>query len=126
MLKALRFSNAETIFSGPWNAIVLAQQPTERPQLGIHDLGAIAKVAPEAVIVQYWGDIDRIAARYFGLKVWPRRTPGKGQMGMALEELGPEPTISLITGGLKAAQMVLTGAARAPDDVAQVVLRREG
>ncbi|MCT7375586.1 hypothetical protein [Chelativorans salis] len=113
------FPNPDMVFTHSWNAVVLAQRPTDRPSLGIHDLGRIAKVAPNAVILQYWGDIDRKAARYFGLKVWPPRTPGKSQMGMPLEALGPEPMVRLIAGTLKAAELVLAGGTPGPGGVAQ-------
>ncbi|WP_246225888.1 hypothetical protein [Chelativorans xinjiangense] len=114
------FPNPDMVFTHSWDAVVLAQRPTNRPSLGIHDLGRIAKVAPNAVILQYWGDIDRKAARYFGLKVWPPRTPGKSQMGMPLEALGPEPTVRLIAGALKAAELVLAGGPSGPGGVAQL------
>lgn len=114
------FATAHDIMAGEWQGVVLAQRPGDQVSLGIRELGMIAKAAPKAVIVQYWGDIDRTAARYFELRVWPPRTPGKGQMGMPLEALGPEPTVRLIAGGLKAAQLALEGKAPSPDSLLQL------
>jgi len=115
------FQNPDSVFAHPWDAIVLAQRPADKPRLSITDLGKIAKVAPGAVIIQYWGDVDRKAARYFGLSVWPPRSPGKGQMGIPMEMLGPEPTLHLLGGALKAAELVLAGEPLDPEGVAQLV-----
>ncbi|MBY8918270.1 hypothetical protein KUG85_09440 [Nitratireductor sp. L1-7-SE] len=114
-------AHANQIFEHDWRAILLAKRPREEPRLGIQDLGWIAKSAPDATVVQYWGDVDRKAARYFELKVWPQRTPGKGQWGIPLDTLGPGPILQRITGGLKAAQSVLAGMPTAPDSLAQTL-----
>ncbi len=115
------FSRADLVFEHSWDAVVLALRPMDEPRLGIRDLGLIAKAAPEATIIQYWGDIDRKAARYFELTVWPPRTPGKGQWGLPLETLGPEPVLRRITGALKAAQLILSGAPTQPGGLAQIL-----
>ncbi|WEX10471.1 hypothetical protein [Chelativorans sp. AA-79] len=115
------FQSPDVVFSHPWDAVVLAQRPERKPRLDIGDLGKLAKVAVDTVVVQYWGDIDRKAARYFGLKVWPPRSPGKGQMGMPIEMLGPEPMLRLIAGALKSAELVLAGEPLDPEGVAQRV-----
>jgi len=109
----------DVVFSHPWDAVVLAQRPSEKPRLDIGALGKLAKAAAGTIIIQYWGDIDRKAARYFGLTVWPPRSPGKGQMGMPFEMLGPEPLLRLITGAFKAAELVLAGQPLEPDGLAQ-------
>jgi hypothetical protein len=114
------FPNPDMVFAHSWDAIVLAQRPTDRPRLNIRDLGRIAGIAPGAVIVQYWGDIDRKAAHYFGLDVWPPRAPGKGQLAVPLEALGPEPAVRLLAGSLKAAELVLAGGPLDPHGLAQL------
>ncbi len=114
-------AHANQIFEHSWDAILLAKRPHDEPRLGIQDLGWIAKSAPNATVIQYWGDVDRKAARYFELKVWPQRTPGKGQWGLPLDTLGPSPMLRRITGGLKAAQTVLAGQPIAPGDLAQTL-----
>ncbi|MDZ5697838.1 hypothetical protein [Chelativorans sp. M5D2P16] len=115
------FPRPDMVFEHAWNAVVLAQRPTTDMQLDIRDLGHLAKVAPDAVILQYWGDIDRKAARYFGLEVWPPRTPGRGRLGLPLEVLGPEPTVQLAASALKAAELVLAGKPLHPGGLAQVL-----
>ncbi|WP_265519407.1 hypothetical protein [Nitratireductor luteus] len=120
-VKVVVFPNPSTMFTHSWDAIVLAQRPTDQPSLGIRDLGRIAEAAPNATIIQYWGDIDRKAAHYFGLEVWPPRAPGKGQMGMPLEALGPAPTVRLLAGALKAAELVLAGGVTGHGGVAQLL-----
>ncbi|WP_295813372.1 hypothetical protein [uncultured Nitratireductor sp.] len=114
-------AHANQIFEHDWDAIVLAKRPHEEPRLAIQDLGWIAKSAPNATVIQYWGDVDRKAARYFELKVWPQRTPGKGQWGIPLETLGAEPMLQRITGSLKAAQTVLAGMPTEPGGLAQTL-----
>lgn len=115
------FPNPDMLFTHSWDAIVLAQRPTARPRLTVRDLGRIAKIAPGTIIIQYWGDIDRKAAHYFGLDVWPRRAPGKGHMAMPLEALGPEPAVRVLAGSLKAAELVLAGGPIGPHGVAQLL-----
>lgn len=119
------FPRADLVFEHSWDAIVLALRPLDEPRLGIRDLGVIAKAAPAATIIQYWGDIDRKAARYFELSVWPPRTPGKGQWGLPLETLGAEPVLRRITGALKSAQLVLAGAPTQPGGLAQVLTQND-
>ncbi|MCR4268770.1 hypothetical protein [Nitratireductor sp. ZSWI3] len=115
------FPRADLVVEHGWNAIVLALRPQDEPRLDIRDLGHLAKAAPDATIIQYWGDIDRKAARYFELTVWPSRTPGKGQWGLPLQVLGPEPMLQRIAGALRAAQTVLAGVTPEPGDLAQVL-----
>ncbi|WP_367715622.1 hypothetical protein AB2N04_16500 [Nitratireductor sp. GISD-1A_MAKvit] len=114
-------AHARQVFEHAWDAIVLAKRPHDEPRLTIQDLGWIAKTAPGATIVQYWGDVDRKAARYFELRVWPSRTPGKGQWGLPLETLGARPMLQRITGALKAAQNVLAGLPTAPGGLHQTL-----
>lgn len=115
------FPSPETVVEHPWTVVVLAQRPSEQVRLGIRDLGHIAKAVPGALIVQYWGDIDRKAARYFELRVWPPRTPGRGQWGMPLDVLGAEPNFGRIAGAFRSAQAILSGEALTPEGLAQIV-----
>ncbi len=113
------FQNSDVVFAHPWDAVVLAQRPTNKMRLDITALGKLAKAAAGTAIIQYWGDIDRKAARYFGLRVWPPRSPGKGQMGMPLEMLGPEPLLRLVAGAFKSAEMLMAGQPLDPEGLAQ-------
>lgn len=119
------FPSANVIFDHKWDAVVLAQRPAQQARLGIRDLAHIAEAAPDATVIQYWGDIDRKAAHYFELEVWPPRTPGRGQWGVPLETLGAEPVLRRVTGALKAAQLVLAGAPIEPQGLAQTVTQTD-
>jgi len=116
--RALRERGARTsTFSHPlhltadtWTAIIVALRPSDKPLMNIQSLGRISESAPNAVLIQFSGELDRSAASYFGLKVWPPKKPGRGQLGLLLDVLGPQPIIRKLIGGLKAAEAAYRGA----------------
>ena len=73
-------------------------------------------VAPGAVLVQYWGDVDRAALAAAGVRVWPAEAPGAGHMGVLPSAVGPEPIIRLQAGGLKVGQVLAGGLERASQE----------
>jgi hypothetical protein len=87
------------------DALLVAMRPS--PALAIDERAAavLAKHIPDAIVAQYWGDIDRKALQARGFPVWPPNEPKPGHMGILLSALGPEPVIRLQTGGLRAAEM---------------------
>ena len=89
------------------DVLLVALRPREKPVVDAQAAGVIAERLPGAVLAQYWGDIDRIALRSFGVSVWPPNEPQVGHMAILLSALGPEPVIRLQTGGLRAAETVL-------------------
>lgn len=126
---ALRERGARTdVFAHPllmtgskWDAIVVAMRPSDKPPMDINCLGHIAANARNALLVQFSGEIDRSAAHYFGLRVWPPKRPARGQLGLPLEALGAAPTIRKLIGGLKAAEAAYRGADLGTDSVGFIV-----
>jgi hypothetical protein len=89
--------------------------------MNINSLGRIFENARKAPLVQFSGEIDRSAASYFGLMVWPSKKPGRGQLGLPLDVLGPSPAVRRLTGGLKAAEAVYRGVELGRDDIGFLV-----
>jgi hypothetical protein len=108
--RASIFTHPMKLTADAWDAIVVAMRPSDKPAMNINSLGWIAERAPEALLVQFSGEVDRLAAAYFGMRVWPPKKPGRGQVGLPLEVLGPAPTIRKMAAGLKAAERAYRGA----------------
>jgi hypothetical protein len=104
-----------------WDAVVVALNPANNPALASAELNMLAKAAPLALLGQFWGDIDRAAARAAGFTLAPTAAPKDGHMGILLNELGPEPIIRLQTGGLRAAELVFRGNELSVENVAQLL-----
>ncbi|MHC4043491.1 hypothetical protein [Bradyrhizobium sp. 23AC] len=116
------FDSIAAVHPGAWEAFVVALQPTDSPRIGRAEAAHLAACAPDgAVVVQFWGDIDRAVLADNGLAVWPPQSVGQGHMGILLSEIGPEPIIRLQTGGLRAAEWVRRGGAVTEDGFAQLV-----
>ncbi|SFO57417.1 hypothetical protein SAMN05216330_103696 [Bradyrhizobium sp. Ghvi] len=119
------FKNVAAVRPGAWDAFVVALQPATTPRVGEAEAAHLAACAPGAVVMQFWGDIDRAALARNGLSVWPTLSVGQGHMGILLSEIGPEPIVRLQTGGLRAAEWVRRGGAVTPDGFAQLVRWQE-
>lgn len=89
-----------------WDAVVVALRPCGRPVLTASDVAALAEVAPEAVVIQFWGDLDRSALAAAGLPVWPEAPPPPGHMGILPSAVGPEPVVRLQAAGLKVGEVL--------------------
>jgi hypothetical protein len=89
-----------------WDAVVVALRPCGRPVLTASDVGALAEVAPAAVVAQFWGDVDRSALAAAGLPVWPEASPPPGHMGILPSAVGPEPIVRLQAAGLKVGEVL--------------------
>lgn len=111
------FERAEDLADGAWDAVVVALLPSGGG-LGRSQLEIIARRAPKALLSQFWGDVDRSAARELGVAVHPREAPPPGHMGILLDRLGHEPIIRLQAGSIKSAEIVRRGAPLLPDGVA--------
>ena len=88
---------------------MVALHPTDGPVLGAREASLIAERWASAVVVQYWGDVDRSALAAAGLSYWPREAPPAGHMGVLPSAVGPEPIVRLQAGGLKAAEVAWRG-----------------
>jgi hypothetical protein len=84
-----------------FDAIVVALEPGNTPVLTATDAKGIAEHWPDAIVAQFWGDIDRAALKKMGIAVWPAEAPAPGHMGILPSAIGPEPVVRLQAGGLK-------------------------
>ena len=113
------FARPEEVTGGGWDTVLLALDPNHRPALGEAELAALGRAAPGALLAQFWGDVDRGAARRHFADVRPLVAPREGHMAILLSALGPEPIVRLQAGGLSAAERVRRGAATPPGGVAE-------
>ncbi|HEX5496992.1 MAG TPA: hypothetical protein VFX70_20715 [Mycobacteriales bacterium] len=90
---------------GP-DAVLVALRPGAGPVLTGPALRTVAERMPGAVVAQFWGDVDRAAARSAGVPVWPVEPPAPGHMGVLPSDVGPEPVVRLQTGGLKVGELL--------------------
>lgn len=100
-----------------FDAVLVVLRPMSSPVFAAADARRIAELAPEATVVQYWGDVDRAACARAGLDVWPPEAPAPGHMAVLLSAIGPEPIVRLQAGGLKAGE-VLARRTRDPAELA--------
>ncbi len=114
-------AHPQMLLPGMWDAVVVALRPAEKPSMDINGLARVFEAARESLLVQFSGEIDRLAARYFGLRIWPPRKPGRGQLGVSPEILGWYPTIRRLVGGLKAAEMARRGADLGRDGIGFII-----
>lgn len=98
------------------DAVLVALQPGASPVVDDADAGLLSRVAPGAVLAQYWGDVDRAALDVAAVPIWPPRAPAPGHMGVLPSAVGPEPIVRLQSGGLKVGQVLARGLAEASSD----------
>ena len=114
------FDSADAVPPGRWDAVVVSLRPEDdRLRLADREIEHLARVAPGAVLAQFWGDIDRDAAGRHGFALWPPQAPHPGHMAILLGALGPEPIVRLQTGGLRAAEIVHRGLPIGPGGIAE-------
>ena len=100
------------------DVVLVALRPRGHPVVDAAAAGLLARRWPEAIVMQYWGDIDREALATAGLPYWPPEAPRPGHMAVLPSAVGPEPIVRLQAGGLRVAQVLLTPEeARAPIDL---------
>jgi len=108
------------------DAIVVAMLPGEEgkePALTSGDARLIRDVAPDTVVIQYWGDVDRAALAAENLPVWPEVAPAAGHMGVLPSAVGPDAIVRLQAGGLKVGEVLARGLDNAsPEDMAFIQL----
>lgn len=98
-----------------YDAILVALQPHSKPVLAAVEAHTIAAGMPEAIVVQFWGDIEREHFSAAGITLWPPQAPPQGHMGILPSAIGPDPVIRLQCGGLKVAQVLLDRHANSAD-----------
>lgn len=95
-----------------FDALVLAMAPSrsmwisQAASRGTLAASDIAAVAPGALVVQLWGDIDRHATIEAGLRLVPEQAPPPQHMGVLPSDLGMVPVIRLQAGGLKVGEIM--------------------
>lgn len=105
------------------DAIVVALRPRDEFVLTAADALLIREEAPDAVVIQYWGDVDRAAISAERVHIWPDQAPGVGHMGVLPSAVGPEAIVRLQSGGLKVGEVLARGFVNAsPEDLAFVQL----
>ncbi len=88
------------------DVIVIAKTPRKDCVFDHDDAVHAAHNFPDAVIIQFWGDIDRRACEELGLKVTPEDAPVSGHMGILPSAVGPDAIVRLQTGGLKVGELL--------------------
>jgi len=88
-----------------YDAVLLAMRPRRQLTLAAPAVRRIGIRWPGAILVQFFGDVDRAACRDVSVGVWPPEEPPRGHMGILPSDIGPEAVIRLQTGGLKAAEI---------------------
>ena len=107
---------------GGADAVVVALDPSRNRPWGRAELSLIAERMPDAVLVQFWGDIDRESApRPLRDAIWPPNAPAPGHMAVLLSALGHEPVVRLQAGGLRAAEIVARGQPLAEGGIAEML-----
>jgi hypothetical protein len=89
-----------------YDAILIALRPGRQPRLGIAEVTRIREDSPGAVVVQFFGDIDREAFASADIPIWPLEEPPPGHMGILPSAVGPDPIVRLQTGGLKVGELL--------------------
>ncbi|MBN9519691.1 hypothetical protein J0H58_14410 [bacterium] len=92
---------------GECDAVLVAAGTGPQVIVGRDEARALASAAPSAVVVQFWGDLDRAGLDAVGVPYWPPSAPPTGHMGILPSALGPEPVVRLQAGGLKVAEVLL-------------------
>jgi hypothetical protein len=88
------------------DAVLVALTPQDSPVMADADAAILAATQPQAVVAQFWGDLDRQALARRGVQFWPASAPAPGHMGILPSHLGPEPIIRLQSGGLKVGEVM--------------------
>jgi hypothetical protein len=88
------------------DAIVVALRPEDDHVVGRRLVELIARDAPNATLLQFWGDVDRQACAELGVGCVPTDAPGRGHMGVLPSAVGPEAVVRLQAGGLKVAAIL--------------------
>ena len=99
----------EDVLDGQCDAVLLALQPHTGRSVSAAEAKLLSEKVPGTVLVQYWGDADRLALAAAGVPVWPEIEPSTGHMGVLPSAIGPEPVIRLQAGGLKVGQLLAGG-----------------
>lgn len=104
-----------------WQVVVIALDPNHNLPVNSAALTILKQKAPNAFVAQFWGDIDREAAKAQEINVVPEVGPRSGHMGILLNALGFEPIVRLQTGGLRAAEIIFRNQAMPVGGIAHLL-----
>ncbi len=110
------------------DALILAANPVPGVNFvgknGVVEVEQLQATSPQAVVIQFWGDIDRAELAKQRIAVYPPQDPGAGHMGILPSDVGVAPVVRLQAVGLKVGEVLararLAGASPA-EAVRQVV-----
>lgn len=92
------------------DAVILAANPVPGVNFvapgGVIDIAALKAASPQAVVIQFWGDVDRAALAKHDVAVYPHADPGQGHMGILPSDVGVEPVVRLQAVGLKVGEVM--------------------
>jgi hypothetical protein len=94
---------------GRLDAVLVALAPRPTSVLGVNDLRQLSREYSGAVLVQFWGDLDRAEADHLKIAVWPPNAPEAGHMGILPSAVGADPIVALQAGGLKVGELLTAG-----------------
>jgi hypothetical protein len=95
--------------SGPiqyLDVVLVASTPSAESALSLDDVKYLATRLPGAVVIQFYGNLDRQLLAANQVPVWPEREPETGHMGVLPSAIGPEPIVCLQSGGLKVGEIL--------------------
>jgi hypothetical protein len=130
ILRSLRSGGAEVtearrltshVLPADCDAVLLALQPRTGPVFTAAEARLLGDKAPGAVLVQYWGDVDRAELATARVPTWPPQPPGAGHMAVLPSAVGPEPVVRLQAGGLKVGELLARGLDQASPDELDLV-----
>lgn len=105
------------------DVVLVALNPARTRPLGSAEARQFARCCPQAVMLQFFGDITRRAFLREGFDIWPPSEPRAGHMGILPSVIGSDPIIRLQCAGLKVAEVLLKEPAkRTSADLAYVQL----
>ena len=91
----------------PFDAVLLSTTPRAESALTSEDIQRLKRYSAGAVLLQFFGSLDRSLLRNTDIPVWPEQEPELGHMGILPSAIGPEPVVRLQTGGLKVGEVLL-------------------
>lgn len=92
------------------DAVILAANPIPGVNFvganSILDIECLKAASPQALVIQFWGDMDRAALAKHKVTVYPPTDPGAGHMGILPSDVGVVPVIRLQAVGLKVGEVM--------------------
>jgi hypothetical protein len=88
------------------DVVLVVTTPSAESALSLDDVQYLATRLPGAVVIQFYGNLDRQLLAANQVPIWPEREPETGHMGVLPSAIGPEPIVRLQSGGLKVGEIL--------------------